>query len=136
LGCWANPGHFSRRGRAAGNSIHRRQRKGRHTFHPQQWTRRQEVSAGNAGRGRRFFDADGDSWPDILLINSKDWTPRGRKSLSALYRNNHDGTFTNITAGSGLDIEMYGMAWPSAITIMTAAMMSTSPHLRATAFFT
>jgi hypothetical protein len=61
------------------------------------------------GAGAAFFDADGDGWPDILLINSKDWAPRGRKSLSALYRNNHDGTFTNITAGSGLDVEMYGM---------------------------
>jgi len=61
------------------------------------------------GSGGAFFDADGDGWPDILLINSKDWTPRGRKSFSALYRNNHDGTFTNVTAGSGLDVEMYGM---------------------------
>jgi hypothetical protein len=61
------------------------------------------------GSGVAFFDADGDGWPDILLINSKDWTPRGRKSLPALYRNNHDGTFTDITAGSGLDVEMYGM---------------------------
>jgi len=61
------------------------------------------------GSGVAWFDADGDGWPDILLINSKDWTPHGRKSLPALYRNNHDGTFTNITAGSGLDVEMYGM---------------------------
>jgi hypothetical protein len=43
------------------------------------------------GAGGAFFDADGDGWPDILLINSKDWTPRGRKSLSALYRNNKNG---------------------------------------------
>jgi enediyne biosynthesis protein E4 len=61
------------------------------------------------GSGCAFFDADGDGWPDILLINGKDWTPHGRKSLAALYRNNHNGTFTNITAGSGLDVEMYGM---------------------------
>jgi hypothetical protein len=61
------------------------------------------------GSGVAWIDADGDGWPDILLINSKDWTPRGRKSLPALYRNNRDGTFTNITAGSGLDVEMYGM---------------------------
>ena len=45
----------------------------------------------------------------ILLINSKDWTPRGRKSFAALYRNNRNGTFTDITAGSGLDVEMYGI---------------------------
>ncbi|MEX2261883.1 MAG: CRTAC1 family protein [Bryobacteraceae bacterium] len=61
------------------------------------------------GSGGAFLDADGDGWQDILLINSKDWTPRGRKSLHALYRNNKNGTFTNITAGSGLDVEMYGM---------------------------
>ncbi len=61
------------------------------------------------GSGCAFFDADGDGWPDILLINSKDWTPRARKSLPALYRNNHNGTFTDITRGSGLDVEMYGM---------------------------
>ncbi|HWC00618.1 MAG TPA: VCBS repeat-containing protein, partial [Bryobacteraceae bacterium] len=61
------------------------------------------------GSGCAFFDADGDGWPDALLINSKDWTPRGRRSLPALYRNNHNGTFTNITASSGLDVEMYGM---------------------------
>jgi hypothetical protein len=61
------------------------------------------------GSGCAFFDIDGDGWPDILLINSKDWTPRGRKSLPALYRNNRNGTFTDITRGSGLDVEMYGM---------------------------
>jgi enediyne biosynthesis protein E4 len=43
------------------------------------------------------------------LINSKDWTPRGRRSLAALYHNNHDGTFTDVTLGSGLDVEMYGI---------------------------
>lgn len=61
------------------------------------------------GSGAAFFDADGDNWPDLLLLNSKDWAPRGRRSLSALYKNNRNGTFTNITAGSGLDIEMYAM---------------------------
>jgi hypothetical protein len=61
------------------------------------------------GSGCAFFDADGDGWPDILLVNSKDWTPRGRPSLSRLYRNNRNGTFTDITAGSGLDVERYGM---------------------------
>src|ERR1700732_1282896 len=59
------------------------------------------------GSGCAFFDADGDGWLDILLINGKDWTPRGRKTHAALYRNNHNGTFTDITAGSGLDIEIY-----------------------------
>jgi len=61
------------------------------------------------GAGCAFFDADGDGWQDILLINGKDFTPTGRRSRAALYRNNHNGTFTDITAGSGLDVEMYGM---------------------------
>jgi hypothetical protein len=61
------------------------------------------------GSGGAFFDADGDGWLDILLVNGKDWTPRGRRTTAALYRNNHDDTFTDITRGSGLDMEIYGM---------------------------
>lgn len=61
------------------------------------------------GAGGAFLDADGDGWLDIFLVNGKDWTPRGRRSLPALYRNNKNGTFTDITAGSGLDVELYGM---------------------------
>jgi hypothetical protein len=61
------------------------------------------------GAGAAFIDVDGDGWQDIILINSKDWAPRGRRSLPALYKNNKNGTFTNITTGSGLDVEMYGM---------------------------
>src|SRR6476660_2451986 len=61
------------------------------------------------GSGAAFLDVDGDGWPDMLLLNSKDFAPRGRKSLSALYKNNRNGTFIDITAGSGLDIEMYAM---------------------------
>jgi hypothetical protein len=61
------------------------------------------------GSGAAFFDADGDGWIDILLVNGKDWTPRGRHTTAALYHNNHNGTFTDITQGSGLDVEMYGI---------------------------
>ncbi len=61
------------------------------------------------GSGCAFLDADGDGWPDVLLVNGKDWTPRGRRSVAALYRNNRNGTFTDITRGSGLDIEIYGL---------------------------
>src|SRR5947209_14352420 len=61
------------------------------------------------GSGTAFVDLDGDGWPEILLLNCKDWTPHGKHYLSALYRNNRNGTFTNLTAGSGLDIEMYAM---------------------------
>ncbi len=75
-------------------------------------------NAGKAGRkwlpetmgaGCAWVDVDNDGWPDIVLVNSKDWTPRGRRSTPALYRNNQNGTFTNVTAGSGLDVELYGL---------------------------
>jgi hypothetical protein len=61
------------------------------------------------GSGCAFVDLDGDGWPDILLINSKDWTPSGKHYFPGLYRNNKDGTFTDIAKASGLDVEMYGM---------------------------
>ena len=61
------------------------------------------------GSGVAVFDADGDGWLDLLFVNGRDWAPRGRRSLQALYRNNHDGTFTDITRGSGLDVELYGL---------------------------
>lgn len=66
------------------------------------------------GSGVVFFDADGDGWPDLLLLNSRDWTPRGRKTPSALFKNNRNGTFTNVTAGSGLDGEMYALGGAAA----------------------
>jgi hypothetical protein len=61
------------------------------------------------GSGAAFLDADGDGWIDVLLVNGKDWTPRGRHTTAALYRNNHNGTFTDITKGSGLDVEIFGI---------------------------
>jgi hypothetical protein len=68
------------------------------------------------GAGCVFLDADGDGWQDLFLINSTSW-PGQRKtarSTSALYRNNHDGTFTDVTRGSGLDVEMYGLGGAAA----------------------
>src|SRR5579875_3823486 len=59
------------------------------------------------GSGCAFIDLDGDGWPDILLLNGKDWTPSGARYYPALYRNNRNGTFSDITKGSGLDVQMY-----------------------------
>ena len=62
------------------------------------------------GAGAVVLDVDGDGWEDVLLINSMNWPGRaGPRSYPALYRNNHNGTFTDITRGSGLDVELYGI---------------------------
>jgi enediyne biosynthesis protein E4 len=61
------------------------------------------------GSGVAFFDADGDGWVDLLFVNGRDWQPRGRRSVPALYLNDRRGGFKDATAGSGLDVELYGM---------------------------
>jgi hypothetical protein len=61
------------------------------------------------GSGVAWIDADGDGWQDLLFVNSRDWTPRGRRTTAALYRNNGKGAFVDISRGSGLDVELYGM---------------------------
>ena len=63
------------------------------------------------GSGCAFLDYDADGWQDILLVNSADWPGHVRqRSTLKLYRNNRNGTFSDVTRAAGLDIEMYGMA--------------------------
>ena len=62
------------------------------------------------GSGCAFLDYDNDGWPDILLINGRDWPGHERRrSTQRLFRNNRNGTFTDVTRAAGLDVEMYGM---------------------------
>src|SRR5262249_43501515 len=62
-----------------------------------------------------FLDYDGDGWLDILFVNSGYWpghAPPGAPQPPSLvlYRNNHDGTFTDVTARAGLNkTRFYGM---------------------------
>jgi hypothetical protein len=62
------------------------------------------------GAGAAFLDYDNDGWQDILLVNSADW-PEHKQSRTtpALYHNNQDGTFADVTRQSGLAVEMYGI---------------------------
>ena len=64
------------------------------------------------GAGCAIFDCDGDGAQDILFINGTDWPWTEKKAAPArtmaLYRNDGTGHFTDITAGSGLDVAMYG----------------------------
>jgi hypothetical protein len=62
------------------------------------------------GSGVVFFDADGDSWQDLLFVNASHWPGRAAgKTTASLYRNNGNGTFTDVTRGSGLDVDIYGI---------------------------
>jgi len=62
------------------------------------------------GSGCAFLDYDADGWPDILLVNGMDWPGhKQERSTLKLYRNNRNGTFTDVTRAAGLDVEMYGM---------------------------
>jgi hypothetical protein len=62
------------------------------------------------GSGCAFLDYDRDGWQDILLINGMDWPGhKQRHSTLRLYRNNRNGTFSDVTSHAGLDVEMYGM---------------------------
>jgi hypothetical protein len=62
------------------------------------------------GSGVCFIDYDNDGWQDILLINSMDWPGhKSSNSYPALYHNNKDGTFTDVTRQAGLAVEMYGL---------------------------
>ena len=53
------------------------------------------------GSGVSVFDFDGDGWPDIYFVNSR--------GSNALYRNNHDGTFANVTEKAGVGGGTFGM---------------------------
>ena len=62
------------------------------------------------GSGAAFLDYDNDDWQDILLINGKNWPGQsGRRSTMALYRNNRNGTFSDVTREARLALEIYGM---------------------------
>ncbi len=62
------------------------------------------------GSGCAFLDYDADGWQDILLINGMDWPGhQHQRSTLKLYRNNRNGTFSDVTRTAGLDVEMYGM---------------------------
>ncbi|NUQ61059.1 MAG: CRTAC1 family protein [Pirellulales bacterium] len=66
------------------------------------------------GGGCAFLDFDADGDQDLLLVNSRSWPwdlrgTRDRRPTMALYRNNGSGQFDDVTAGSGLDVSLYGM---------------------------
>jgi hypothetical protein len=62
------------------------------------------------GSGAAFFDFDNDGWPDIFLVNGSrlEGFPKGQEPTSHLYRNNHDGTFADVTQKAGVGLIGWG----------------------------
>ena len=56
------------------------------------------------GCGLAFYDYDHDGWLDLFLVNG--WRlegfPKGQEPRCRLFKNNRDGTFTDVSIGSGL----------------------------------
>ena len=61
------------------------------------------------GPGVCVADFDGDGWPDIYFVNGRDLYGRGVFAQNALYHNNGDGTFSDITNKAGVPGTGYGM---------------------------
>ncbi len=63
------------------------------------------------GPGCAFLDYDNDGWMDIYLVNSGpcDFYTPPRPLRNALYHNNRDGTFTDVTEKAGVPGSAYGM---------------------------
>jgi enediyne biosynthesis protein E4 len=64
------------------------------------------------GCGIAFYDYDNDGWPDIFVVNG--WRlegfPGGQEPHCHLFKNNRDGTFTDVTAKAGLGRQGWGQA--------------------------
>jgi enediyne biosynthesis protein E4 len=56
------------------------------------------------GTGVAVFDYDNDGWPDIFVVNGTtlEGLPQDKAATNHLYRNNHDGTFTDVSKAAGL----------------------------------
>ena len=61
--------------------------------------------------GVALIDYDRDGWPDIYFTNAQsvEMALHGQKARSALYHNNHDGTFTDVTDKAGVGYPCWAM---------------------------
>jgi enediyne biosynthesis protein E4 len=62
------------------------------------------------GPGCAFLDYDTDGWQDILIVNGADWPGHTKRPTTmALYKNNRNGSFRDVTRQAGLSVPVYGM---------------------------
>ena len=63
------------------------------------------------GGGVAFFDYDADGDQDLLFVNGTSWSHSDSQNptTAQLFQNDGTGKFSNVTAGSGLDVPLYGM---------------------------
>ena len=62
-----------------------------------------------AGPGVCVADFDSDGYQDIYFVNGRDLYGRGISVRNALYRNNRNGTFTDVTEKAGVPGTAYGL---------------------------
>lgn len=66
--------------------------------------------------GSIIFDYNNDGWPDLFFVNGGSFTDKQTAAGARhhLYRNNKDGSFTDVTTGSGIGVSGFGMGACSA----------------------
>ncbi len=82
------------------------------SFHHREGTPEKRFILETLGSGVGLLDFDGDGWLDIYLVNGSTYDAMAEKGVpphAALFRNNHDGTFTDVTAKAGVANDRWGV---------------------------
>ena len=78
-------------------------------FHHEKGAKGTPTILEEAGPGLCVADFDGDGWTDIYFVNGRDLYGRGMDLRNALYHNNGDSTFTDVTEKAGVPGTGYGL---------------------------
>ena len=86
------------------------------------------------GCGCAFIDDDNDGWVDIFLLSGTCLTGDPVGAINRLYKNNRDGTFTDVTEKAGLKETGWASSVWSSTTTMTGTRTSFAPTTVKTTF--